>query len=1079
MKKLMTTVSAVALAFGLYATDTGTSFEGLTGDAPYDIYASTGELTAQAANQTYWVTNGTETLTVVAGTSDAANRPAPYEDATQTRYLNIKTTLGNPVTRNVSVGGAGTSIGAGFYFDSLVKFTAFDEDPAINLNGGKLAVWIKEVLDANDNPTATNLVVTAGFLDGQGGAIATNYTCTVSGVNLNDGGWHRVTVKAIADITNGGQVPGFVVYVDTVRATSGAEKGIVAADLSTYAYLLNSEGSLFPSAVQSGQDKDKIAAVAFDGQGDVDDLLFTDVAPDFAKDATFFSIYLGEHVTSVQGYDPDGNVFTIGGATNFVYGENKTVEILDWTCDTGWMKGSVTNEAGQAVSGSYTITDGGSITVNAKKLGATVTDAITGNPVGDGSYETLGDAVDAINALTANASVKITLNDAATSDIVLQNTEDANISVVLDLAGKNITGSGESAAAVVVASGSLLITNSTVEVGHVIAASGYPAVAAANADLTIAGGIYDGAIDVSGASSALITGGEFSVNANKDPNDENVPPAANADLKAAAAAAGNELVVGSGSASYYVVVEKVLPTYVAQIGETGYETLAAAVAAARTLSDASAPVTITLLDNVSEAGICLSPNNFSVNGLALDLGGKTYTVTGPDPVAPTVGAVSKDPIDVRTNNIFTVSNGTLAVSYSVRDIVRIYGGPTTVVTFKDVTISSNNLEAAVSEKPVGVLQIEGGSVNIIGSTSINSGSAPYAIKFGNHANATQYECGTVTLNTTGNIVGDILLTGGTYVETAIGGGSSIDYFYGTNVWSTWEDANNVVFAARDGELSATGNENDVSGKLYKTFAEAFAATNEFTLLENYAGNVAFTTATKIKANGYELTGTLTAPAGYVVRLVDGVYQAALPSITCVLGGGTQAAGSDTEYTVNASESQTKTIVEPTSVDSNFTGWVITPAVQGLMISGTTLTIPAGLDLDITLTATWEAKAGYPTYVDPNDADVVAQYTAWANTYVADTGSAYETAFLLNVAPDAADQTLDVTAITISGTTVSITLDHQNLNGYVYVYEADTLAGLDSALPTLVEESAGVITRTSSDSAKFYKIVVSAHPIVAQ
>ena len=557
MKKLMTTVSAVALAFGLYATDTGTSFEGLTGDAPYDIYASTGELTAQAANQTYWVTNGTETLTVVAGTSDAANRPAPYEDATQTRYLNIKTTLGNPVTRNVSVGGAGTSIGTGFYFDSLVKFTAFDEDPAINLNGGKLAVWIKEVLDANDNPTATNLVVTAGFLDGQGGAIATNYTCTVSGVNLNDGGWHRVTVKAIADITNGGQVPGFVVYVDTVRATSGAEKGIVAADLSTYAYLLNSEGSLFPSAVQSGQDKDKIAAVAFDGQGDVDDLLFTDVAPDFAKDATFFSIYLGEHVTSVQGYDPDGNVFTIGGATNFVYGENKTVEILDWTCDTGWMKGSVTNEAGQAVSGSYTITDGGSITVNAKKLGATVTDAITGNPVGDGSYETLGDAVDAINALTANASVKITLNDAATSDIVLQNTEDANISVVLDLAGKNITGSGESAAAVVVASGSLLITNSTVEVGHVIAASGYPAVAAANADLTIAGGIYDGAIDVSGASSALITGGEFSVNANKDPNDENVPPAANADLKAAAAAAGNELVVGSGSASYYVVVEKV------------------------------------------------------------------------------------------------------------------------------------------------------------------------------------------------------------------------------------------------------------------------------------------------------------------------------------------------------------------------------------------------------------------------------------------------------------------------------------------------------------------------------------------
>ena len=133
MKKLMTTMLAVAVGVGLHTAgmaDTGTSFEGLeAGD--YNINATTGELSAQEAGQTYWVTNGTDqTLTVSSGTSVIAeyeypgtpSRPQQYIDngSSQAKYLSIKTTLGNPVTRNVSVGGTGTSIGAGFYFDSLV-----------------------------------------------------------------------------------------------------------------------------------------------------------------------------------------------------------------------------------------------------------------------------------------------------------------------------------------------------------------------------------------------------------------------------------------------------------------------------------------------------------------------------------------------------------------------------------------------------------------------------------------------------------------------------------------------------------------------------------------------------------------------------------------------------------------------------------------------------------------------------------------------------------------------------------------------------------------------------------------------
>ena len=136
MKKLMTTLSAVAVAFGLYAagpSDTGTSFEGLPGDADgiaYDIYAEGGddrgggELT-YVSGETYWVTNATSTLKVKEGSSGTDVRPDQFLKARQQRYLDIKTTLGNPVSRKVYTSGEGATIGSDVnYFDSLVKFTA-------------------------------------------------------------------------------------------------------------------------------------------------------------------------------------------------------------------------------------------------------------------------------------------------------------------------------------------------------------------------------------------------------------------------------------------------------------------------------------------------------------------------------------------------------------------------------------------------------------------------------------------------------------------------------------------------------------------------------------------------------------------------------------------------------------------------------------------------------------------------------------------------------------------------------------------------------------------------------------------
>ena len=576
MKKLMTTMLAVAAGVSLHAVgmaDTGTSFEGLTGDAPYNIFEidsavnNGGELTPLTAGETYWATNGTETLTVVGDTSVGENsgRPDQYKGKDQYNYLSIKTTLGNPVTRKVNkfdpehVVVNPEDIGSGYYFDSLVKFTAFEGEQTVDLNGGKLAIWLQENLGANDEPVSTNLVVTAGFLDSslEEKAYATNYVCTVPDVNLNDGAWHRVTVKAIESIYKAGiaPVPGFVVFVDKKKVVCGDDKGIInKSSLTDNAYILDSEDALFPSADQISANKLKIDAVQFDGQGDVDDLVFTSTAPDFARDAEFFAINLGEHVTGVQGLINGETLFNISAATSIVWAADQTIQIIDddVTCDSGWMFGSVTNEAGTAVAveSPYTTTAGGSITVTAQKLGATVTGDLSG------TYETLEDAMTAINALESGA-VTLTLNDSATTGITLNN---ANATVTLDLAGNTITNGSGASATVNVRAGTLIITNTTETIGKVVAAAAEgdllgTAISKRNtATVTIQAGIYDGSV-----AATSVTGGAFSVNENKDLESQTVPPAPSAAL-AAAVMTGYQLEVVSGS-SYYTLVEAAPTTY--------------------------------------------------------------------------------------------------------------------------------------------------------------------------------------------------------------------------------------------------------------------------------------------------------------------------------------------------------------------------------------------------------------------------------------------------------------------------------------------------------------------------------------
>lgn len=152
----------------------------------------------------------------------------------------------------------------------------------------------------------------------------------------------------------------------------------------------------------------------------------------------------------------------------------------------------------------------------------------------------------------------------------------------------------------------------------------------------------------------------------------------------------------------------------------------------------------------------------------------------------------------------------------------------------------------------------------------------------------------------------------------------------------------------------------------------------------------------------------------------------------------------------------------------------TPAKGYKLSSGYAATETITMNANVTVTAVVEEEPEYPSYI-PEDAAVKAKYDTWATTYGADTGSAYEDAFLLNIAPDAVDQTLEPASITMEGGKVVISANQTltAVNGKVYVKVATTLAGLATAEWTeaTLDEGKVQVTPGSSDTAGFYKIKV--------
>ena len=237
----------------------------------------------------YWMTEATDAQFVVSNLNkfagaylSNANRPQKWSSDENSKALYIDTD--KPLMRYVypsanDLEANGKDLNQDTFFDSVVQFTATDVAAEPD-SADKLRVWLytspDDVSETNlglfrETSRKTCLVVTAGKYDGDlstSNLNAEHYEVQIEGVVIQPDTWHRLTIKAIADIdpTEEYATPGFEIWVDGKPVTYGAGKK-----------------TQFPSLKEADPSgKETLQCVAFDGKGAVDDIVFTTTPPEFA-----------------------------------------------------------------------------------------------------------------------------------------------------------------------------------------------------------------------------------------------------------------------------------------------------------------------------------------------------------------------------------------------------------------------------------------------------------------------------------------------------------------------------------------------------------------------------------------------------------------------------------------------------------------------------------------------------------------------------------------------------------------------------------------------------------------------------
>lgn len=832
MKKLMTMLAAVATAFGLFAdpVNYGTSFEGLAAGTSIFDAETEGENWEESAdpNATALVADyGQE------GKVTGNARPAFFSGSTQNQYLNVKTALGSPIARKLDTA---WDLGDGnFYSDTLVKFTNFEDAPTTI--DGKIAVWVQEIENDNDGTITTNLMVTAGStLTGtrKDYLVQSNWE-----PSADQGGWTRVTIKAIPSIVNDDTMPGFAIWIDqnpVLSLVSKADIDALELSLTDIAKNYNKEGNLFLSMVQSGGAVSTINAVAFDGQGQIDDVLLTDVAPSFAGDPQFFFITAGD--ANVESITVDNEPYTFGDP--LVLTANPQTFTVVPTYADGFIDGVWTATGDTDVdmaNHQFTVYAGG-------ETGTIVSKAALVQ-IGDKYYSSLAEALADTTQLAKEGGL-VELAGALTIDsTVTIPTVDGVDAVVLDLAGNTITYEGDNAA--ILANGPLMVIDSSeAKDGKIDAEKAI----CANAALTINAGIIKGEINFNDAS---INGGAFTLDniiwSELDGSVFTISDGTFDDDVGEEFYFTEQVVDGKKAAyntdaKYWEIVEDTSVDFtvtaganskVAQVlvngddvtldppakleakdtykvtfeANSGYMFAAGAQyvfegTAADEAIDITGPDAVLVVATVTDAdGAAMG--DYATLTEALTAATNLCTVTlqqnattdffknGPFaanqyPDGLTIDlnekvwtvdlkSDNKYALQLSSGNKFTFKNGDLKVADNEWATLTTMFQNYADLTVEDVDIDATNLKGANGYWDyAAVFAVMNGNVQITGSTSV-TGTDGYLLSVGNHAG--EYQSRAVTINTTGALAGDFLFAGGavTYVNGTLD--TDAAYYYGS------------------------------------------------------------------------------------------------------------------------------------------------------------------------------------------------------------------------------------------------------------------------------------------------------------
>ena len=497
------------------------------------------------------------------------------------------------------------------------------------------------------------------------------------------------------------------------------------------------------------------------------------------------------------------------------------------------------------------------------------------------------------------------------------------------------------------------------------------------------------------------------------------------------------------------------------------------------------------------------------SNITLDLNGNTITGGGEDALFTVGSGVTMIVIDSLAANTGKIDyTGTYAVFYSVGDVVI---GATT----GDYGPTIDGYLAAADDEADGVWLVK---AKIEAATNSGEGTFLWNGNLGNSE-------GTITSDA------DLDSDEEYWVVAPQGGSEPVEVSFSVEA----ADANSSVVIKINDELVAYADlpEKLTTGDTYEvTYTAAqgyYLATEQGYETEHGESGTVGTAAIVIEAPGVVAIATVPEAASNLVY--DGTEQTGVPAGTGYTLANETATNAG-EYTATATLDQGY-VWSDTTTEAKSINWSIAPKTDAAVVVALTseiaeysaqLEFPTasatiGVD-DVAGTPAWdpatisEPEAGatntytvtftvttanyagsigtatfkvykaaggeYPTYIDeitdPTTKEAYeTKYDTWKATYEADATSTHKAAFLLNIAPNAEDQTLEPASITMEGGKVVISANQTltAVNGKVYVKVATTLSGLGSAKWTeaTLNEGKVQVTPGSSDTAGFYKIKV--------